>query len=91
LLIADVIGDALLIAAPCWDLKEVLDKGLKRRLMLIFSMSIMTTIVSLVHDVILFTNGGVREALGAILEVGDQFHICCFDVPSYVVSRIPLA
>jgi len=64
----DVIADILLIAAPCWDLRNVMDKGLRRRLMILFSTSIMTTIVSLVHDGIVLTQGGIREALAALLE-----------------------
>jgi len=87
-IITDVIGDALLIAAPCWDLRQVLDKGLKRRLMLIFSMSIMTTIVSLVHDVILFTNGGVREALAALLEDSIGLIVCNLAVIVTAIWRL---
>jgi len=87
-IITDVIGDALLIAAPCWDMREVLDKGLKRKLMLIFSMSIMTTIVSLVHDVILFTNGGVREALAAILEDSIGLIVCNLAVIVTAIIRV---
>jgi hypothetical protein len=49
------------------------DKVLRRRLMVIFSTCIITTIVSLVHAAYILTMGGVKVVIAAIVEVGTRF------------------
>lgn len=47
--LADIISDGLLLAAPLKLLQGLQENGLRRRLMIIFSACVVTTIVSLVH------------------------------------------
>ena len=71
---ADTFADLVLIVAPLrllWDIQ--LRPALRVRLMAIFSTSIITTIVSLVHAVIVLRIGGLEEAMAAIFEVSARF------------------
>ncbi|KAJ6473809.1 hypothetical protein C8R45DRAFT_1103490 [Mycena sanguinolenta] len=55
-LIADVTSDAILLFAP-WPLfRSLVDKSLGRKLTIIFSVCLVTTIVSLVHAGFIFTD-----------------------------------
>jgi hypothetical protein len=67
--IADTIADTILIAAPLRLLAGLLDKTLRRRLMVIFSSCIITTIVSLVHAAYIIRNGGPKIIIAAVVEV----------------------
>jgi hypothetical protein len=70
--IADVIADTLLILAPLKLLSGLTDPVLRRRLVIIFSTCIVTTIVSLVHAALIILDGGVKVLIAAIVEV--NFH-----------------
>lgn len=50
-------------------IRHVANKGLRRRLMFIFSTSVVTTIVSLVHAAYILRTGGTRVLIAAIVEV----------------------
>jgi hypothetical protein len=66
---ADVISDAILIVAPLQILNGLLDKVLRRRLLVIFSTCIATTVVSLVHAAYIITDGGTKIIIAALVEV----------------------
>jgi hypothetical protein len=57
------------MAAPLKLLSNLDDKGLQRRLMVIFSTCIVTTIVSLVHAAYIIMDGGTKVVIAALVEV----------------------
>lgn len=66
---ADIISDLILVTVPLHLIRGLQDKGLRRRLTMIFSTSIVTTIVSLVHAAYILTLGGPKVLIAAIVEV----------------------
>jgi hypothetical protein len=67
---ADVFGDTILILAPFRLIYKVrLTKAQKIRILAIFSTSAITTIVSLAHSYYVLTDGGLKEAVAAMVEV----------------------
>ncbi|KAI0795313.1 hypothetical protein BC629DRAFT_317694 [Irpex lacteus] len=82
-LVTDILADMLLIATPLRLLQQLsAQDGTRRRLMVIFSTSIVTTIVSLVHAAFILTGGGVRVVVAAIIE--DTFSLIVCNVPVVV-------
>ncbi|TFK34020.1 hypothetical protein BDQ12DRAFT_690247 [Crucibulum laeve] len=79
-LVSDIIADLILIVAPLKLLAGLEDKGLRRRLMVIFSTCIVTTIVSLVHAAYILTLGGPKVVVAALVE----------DCVSLIVCNIPV-
>ena len=67
---ADILADLILICVPVrLFLNSRLEAGLKTRLIIIFSASILTTVVSLVHAYYLLRVGGTDVLISAIVEV----------------------
>ncbi|KAG1884275.1 hypothetical protein F4604DRAFT_201683 [Suillus subluteus] len=67
--ITDVLGDFVLILAPFSLLYKVrLSTGQKVRVLAVFSASAITTIVSLTHAYYIFSGGGTKEVMAAIVE-----------------------
>ncbi|KAI0031126.1 hypothetical protein K488DRAFT_29793, partial [Vararia minispora EC-137] len=79
-LVSDIVADLLLIILPIRLIRGMHDKALKRRLYFIFSTSIVTTIVSLVHAAYILTNGTVDVLISAIVE----------DCMSLTVANLPV-
>ncbi|TFY61157.1 hypothetical protein EVG20_g7160 [Dentipellis fragilis] len=77
---ADVIADLLLILLPLRLIHGIKDRVLRRRLIVIFSTSIVTTIVSLVHAVYIILGGGIKVIISALVE----------DCMSLSVANIPV-
>ncbi|KAG1866211.1 hypothetical protein F4604DRAFT_1779364 [Suillus subluteus] len=68
-IITDVFGDTVLILAPFRLIYKVrLTKAQKIRILAIFSTSAITTVVSLVHAYYILSDGGLKEAVAAIVE-----------------------
>ncbi|KAK0215084.1 hypothetical protein IW262DRAFT_1404952 [Armillaria fumosa] len=85
-LVSDVIADLILILAPLKLLAGLEDKGLRHRLMVIFSTCIVTTIVSLVHAAYILTHGETKVVISAIVE--DCFSLIVCNVPVVVTAAI---
>ncbi|KAJ7089746.1 hypothetical protein B0H15DRAFT_270113 [Mycena belliarum] len=79
-LVSDVISDSTLIIVPLQLLWHLEDKGLRRRLCIIFSTCIVTTIVSFVHVAMILTGGGAKVLVTAVVE----------DCISLIVCNIPI-
>ncbi|KAA1467296.1 hypothetical protein DENSPDRAFT_832309 [Dentipellis sp. KUC8613] len=79
-LVSDVIADLLLIILPLRLIHGIKDRVLRRRLIVIFSTSIVTTIVSLVHAVYIILGGGIKVIISALVE----------DCMSLSVANIPV-
>ncbi|KAI0050480.1 hypothetical protein FA95DRAFT_1570553 [Auriscalpium vulgare] len=79
-LVSDIIADILLITLPLRLIHGIKDKGLRRRLIFIFSTSIVTTIVSLVHAAYIITIGGKNVLISALVE----------DCMSLTVANVPV-
>ncbi|ETW82542.1 hypothetical protein HETIRDRAFT_315451, partial [Heterobasidion irregulare TC 32-1] len=67
-LVSDIFSDLLLILLPLRLIHGIKDRGLRRRLIFIFSTSIITTIVSLVHAAYIITGGGIKVIISALVE-----------------------
>ncbi|KAG2747311.1 hypothetical protein P692DRAFT_201867081 [Suillus brevipes Sb2] len=68
-IITDVIGDSILILAPFRLIYKVrLTKAQKIRILTIFSTSAITTVVSLAHAYYVLSDGGLKEAVAAMVE-----------------------
>ncbi|KAG1827973.1 hypothetical protein EV424DRAFT_1536972 [Suillus variegatus] len=68
-IITDVLGDAVLIFAPFSLIYRVgLSSPQKIRVLAVFSASMITTIVSLVHAYYIFSSGGTKVIMAAIIE-----------------------
>jgi hypothetical protein len=59
-LVTDILADLFLLFAPLKVLSRLQDKALRKKLIIIFSTCIITTIVSLVHAAYILTVGGIR-------------------------------
>ncbi|KAJ6503755.1 hypothetical protein C8R45DRAFT_1091532 [Mycena sanguinolenta] len=78
--ITDVTSDAILLFAP-WPLfRSLVDKSLGRKLAIIFSVCVITTIVSFVHAVLIFKDDDFGMPFSGIVE-------CCI---SLIVANIPV-
>ena len=66
--IADIISDILLIAFPLKLFQDIHEKYLRRRLMVIFSTALATSIVSLPHAALILTNAGPKVLVAAVAE-----------------------
>ncbi|KAG1808974.1 uncharacterized protein BJ212DRAFT_1381702 [Suillus subaureus] len=68
-MITDVLGDFVLILAPfCLVYKVRLSRTQKVRVLSVFSASAITTIVSLTHAYYIFSAGGLKVIMAAIVE-----------------------
>ncbi|KAG0702277.1 hypothetical protein DFH29DRAFT_875316 [Suillus ampliporus] len=68
-IITDVLGDTILILAPFRLIYKVrLTRAQKIRILSIFSTSAITTVVSLAHAYYVLSDGGLKEALAAMVE-----------------------
>ncbi|KAG1840055.1 hypothetical protein DFJ58DRAFT_94987 [Suillus subalutaceus] len=68
-IITDVLGDFILILAPFSLLYKIrLSTGQKVRVLAVFSASAITTIVSLTHAYYIFSGGGTKEGMAAVVE-----------------------
>ncbi|TFK47226.1 hypothetical protein OE88DRAFT_1608002, partial [Heliocybe sulcata] len=77
---SDVISDLLLIMLPIRLIRGIRDRALQRRLILIFSTSIVTTIVSLAHAYYIITEGEIPVVISALVE----------DCMSLTVANLPV-
>lgn len=66
---ADVIADLILLILPLKLFRDIMDKYLRRRLMLIFSTAIATTMASIPHAVLIVMKGGSKVLVSAVVEV----------------------
>ncbi|KAG1884276.1 hypothetical protein F4604DRAFT_1676930 [Suillus subluteus] len=68
-MITDVLADFFLILAPFFFLYKVrLSRAQKVRILSVFSTSAITTIVSLTHAYFIFSGGGTKEVMAAMIE-----------------------
>ncbi|KAG1886530.1 hypothetical protein F4604DRAFT_1276779 [Suillus subluteus] len=68
-IITDVFGDTILILAPIRLIYKVrLTRAQKIRIIAIFSTSAITTVVSLAHAYYVLSDGGLKEAVAAMVE-----------------------
>ncbi|KZT43402.1 hypothetical protein SISSUDRAFT_1040421 [Sistotremastrum suecicum HHB10207 ss-3] len=79
--VTDIIGDTVLIIAPVrliWHIR--LSKPLRVRLICVFSMSILTTLVSLVQNYFQIHRGGIRNFIVSHVEMATAVTICNLSV-----------
>jgi len=76
-LVTDIISDVLLIFVPVRLLARTnLERGLKIRLLIIFSAAMLTTVVSLVHAAYLLEVRGIDAIVSALVEVSVCLIVC---------------
>jgi len=78
--ISDVLADLFLIIAPIRTFRKLRDQKLRRRLVVIFSTIIITSIVSLIHAALIFEGFGNPVLLAGVAE----------DSVSLMVANIPV-
>ncbi|KAJ7068906.1 hypothetical protein B0H15DRAFT_793969 [Mycena belliarum] len=78
--VTDVIADTVLLLAPVPLFRQLADRALRRKLTLIFSTCVVTTVVSLVHASFILRNGGIKVLITALVE----------DCMSLVVANLPV-
>nr|GAT51399.1 predicted protein [Mycena chlorophos] len=87
-LVSDVLADAILLIAPLPLFRHLSDKALRRKLTIIFSTCIVTTIVSLVHAVLILKNGGTKVVIAALVE--DTLSLIVANVPVVITSAFQI-
>jgi len=87
-LVAAAVSDFILIAAPLKLFRDILNKGLRRRLVLIFSASIMATIVSSVHVSYILRDKKLQNLIAAHVETCVSLVVC--NLPVFAVATIRL-
>ncbi|EIN03555.1 hypothetical protein PUNSTDRAFT_128715 [Punctularia strigosozonata HHB-11173 SS5] len=76
-LVTDILSDTLLLVVPLRLLSAMsADDSTRRRLMFIFSTSIVTTVVSLVHAALIFEDAGIKVVIAAMVENGVSLMVC---------------
>ncbi|KAI6156779.1 hypothetical protein BKA82DRAFT_1002514 [Pisolithus tinctorius] len=89
LIITDVIGDSILILAPFRLIYKIkLTAAQKIRLLSIFSTSAITTAVSLIHTFYVYSDGGLKEAITAIIESSTSLIVANLSVVVAFLFRI---
>ncbi|KAF8526666.1 hypothetical protein BU17DRAFT_20676, partial [Hysterangium stoloniferum] len=83
-LVSDIIADLILIIVPLKLLAGLQDQKLRIRLIFIFSTSIVTTIVSLVHAAYILKNGRIEVLISALVEDCMSLFVC--NIPVVVNS-----
>ncbi|KAF7372561.1 hypothetical protein MVEN_00118700 [Mycena venus] len=86
-LVMDVLADSILLFAPLHLFRSLSDKMLRRRLTLIFSTCVVTTIVSLVHAAFILRNGGIKEIIAGSVE--GCLSLIVANVPVIVAAIMP--
>ncbi|KAJ7068913.1 hypothetical protein B0H15DRAFT_140509 [Mycena belliarum] len=71
-LVTDVIADTILLFAPVPLFRHLANKPLRRKLTLIFSTCVVTTIVSLVHAAFILSNGGIKVVTALVQLTNDD-------------------
>jgi putative effector of murein hydrolase LrgA (UPF0299 family) len=79
-LVTDILADMFLLFAPLRVFMHLSDKALRRKLIIIFSTCIITTIVSLVHAAYILSVGGIKVIISALVE----------DCVSLMIANVPV-
>ncbi|KAF7342298.1 hypothetical protein MVEN_01818000 [Mycena venus] len=88
-LVTDIIADSILLFSP-WPLfRDLLGKGMRHKLTIIFSTCVVTTIVSLVHAAYILRNGGMKVVISAVVE--DCISLIVANIPVVVTSVVDIA
>lgn len=87
-LVTDVIADTILLFAPVPLFRHLANKPLRRKLTLIFSTCVVTTIVSLVHAAFILSNGGIKVVISALVE--DCLSLIVANMPVVVTALVQL-
>jgi len=91
-IVSDVLSDLVLILAPLGLVRNLQDIALKRRLTVIFSTSIITTIVSLVHAVLITQDGAnPKITIAALVENTVSLIVCNLSVLAAAGFRLRYA
>ena len=78
-----------MIVAPLWIIRYVLiTSGARLRLISVFACSLITTVVALVHAILVIRFPGVWEAIIAALEAGVALAVCNFSVIIPAIARV---
>ncbi|KIK62548.1 hypothetical protein GYMLUDRAFT_72764 [Collybiopsis luxurians FD-317 M1] len=85
-LVTDILADLFLLLAPLRVFMHLQDKALRRKLVIIFSTCIATTIVSLVHAAFILTTGGIKVIVSALVE--DNISLIVANVPVVVTAMM---
>ncbi|KAJ7780162.1 hypothetical protein DFH07DRAFT_720097, partial [Mycena maculata] len=85
-LVTDVVADTILLVTLLPLFRKLSDEVLRRKLMLIFSTCVVTTIASLVHATFILRNGGIKVVISALVE--DNLSLIVTNIPVVVTSMV---
>ncbi|KAF8211128.1 hypothetical protein K438DRAFT_1959312 [Mycena galopus ATCC 62051] len=86
--VTDTIADSILLFAPLPLFRNLVDKALRRKLTLIFSTCVVTTVVSLVHAAFILRNGRIKVVISALVE--DCLSLIVANFPVIVTTMIDI-
>ncbi|KAJ7908448.1 hypothetical protein B0H13DRAFT_1617460 [Mycena leptocephala] len=90
-LITDVISDSILLFAPLPLFRDLNNKALRRKLTLIFSTCVVTTIVSLVHAFLILRSGHIKVLIAALVEyIQDSVSLIVANIPVVITTMIDI-
>ncbi|KAF7363097.1 hypothetical protein MVEN_00662100 [Mycena venus] len=88
-LITDIVADSILLFAPLPLFRNLINKALRRRLTLIFSTCVVTTVISLVHAVLLLRMGSKQALITAVVE--SCLSLIVANIPVVVTTIVDIA
>ncbi|KAJ6540920.1 hypothetical protein DFH09DRAFT_1368433 [Mycena vulgaris] len=86
-LITDIIADSILLFAPLPLFRTLINKAFRRRLTLIFSTCVVTTVVSLIHSVLILV-GNPQALIAALVE--DGLSLIVANIPVVVTTMVDI-
>ncbi|KAF7334418.1 hypothetical protein MVEN_02271100 [Mycena venus] len=87
-LVTDIIADSILLFTPLALFRDLINRALRRRLTLIFSTCVGTTVVSLVHAVLMIRNGHRKVLIAGLVE--DSLSLIVANIPVVVTTMIDI-
>jgi len=83
-----LVSDVILIATPLWMLRTILtDPRLRSRLVIVFSVSVVTTLAALGHSISIIFALGVTDKIFAAIEIAVAMTVCNATVVTPVILR----
>ncbi|KAG1808980.1 uncharacterized protein BJ212DRAFT_1381788, partial [Suillus subaureus] len=88
-MITDILGDFFLVLTPFYFIYKVrLSRAQKVRILSVFSTSVITTVVSLTHAYYIFSGGGTKEGMAAVVEASMSLIVANLSVVVAFIFRL---
>ncbi|KAJ7793109.1 hypothetical protein B0H13DRAFT_1935549 [Mycena leptocephala] len=87
-LVTDVISDTILLLAPLPLFRNLIDKSLGYKLILMFSTCVVTAIVSLAHSAFILRNDQMKVLISAPVEIQNGLSLIVANIPVVIATMI---